>query len=173
LTSDQAAVARPLPRIPIKEIDLRRQNFEDRHGEGAVELDALEALYPGALAALVREAIVPYRDDTLPVRLRTAEGEAHDAAVEAWDVHTAEVRETLSSVRQEIEAVLARYQARLEALDAELQAELAPFQERIATLRQAVEKLQESFHPELPDRPEPETEEPDEDGWLLDTRAIT
>ena len=31
-----------LPRVPIKATDLRKKGFEDRHGEGAVELDALE-----------------------------------------------------------------------------------------------------------------------------------
>ena len=36
-----------LPRTPIKETERRRLGFETRHGEGAVELDALEALYPG------------------------------------------------------------------------------------------------------------------------------
>src|SRR4029453_2404048 len=41
-----------LPRIPIKESDRRKGQFEDRYGEGAVELDALEALYPGVLATL-------------------------------------------------------------------------------------------------------------------------
>jgi hypothetical protein len=33
-----------LPRIPIKESDRRKPGFEDTYGEGAVELDALEAL---------------------------------------------------------------------------------------------------------------------------------
>lgn len=56
LTREQV-VGYKLPRTPIKETDLRRRGFEDRHGEGAVELDALEALYPGGLAKLVEAAL--------------------------------------------------------------------------------------------------------------------
>src|SRR5262249_51819997 len=48
LTREQV-VAYDLPRTPIKESDRRRANFEALHGEGAVELDALEALHPGEL----------------------------------------------------------------------------------------------------------------------------
>lgn len=46
LTREQIS-AYELPRVPIKESDRRRANFEALHGEGAVELDALEALHPG------------------------------------------------------------------------------------------------------------------------------
>ena len=61
LTRDQV-ITDQLPRIPIKESDVRNAGFEERYGAGAVELDALEALYPGTLADLVREAIESYRD---------------------------------------------------------------------------------------------------------------
>jgi hypothetical protein len=37
-----------LPRIPVNETDLRRLGFEQAYGQGAVELDALEALVPAA-----------------------------------------------------------------------------------------------------------------------------
>jgi hypothetical protein len=65
--------------------------------------------------------------------------------------------------------VFSRYESRLAAMDAELQAELDPFRSRIETLRQAVENLKETFALALPDRPDPEVEEPDESGWLFDT----
>ena len=51
LSVDQVKEFR-LPRTPIKSSERRRGRFEDRFGEGAVELDALEALHPGALARL-------------------------------------------------------------------------------------------------------------------------
>ena len=44
--------------------------------ETRVELDALEALHPGVLADLVRHAVEPYRDRTLPGRLADAKREA-------------------------------------------------------------------------------------------------
>ncbi|MCF7994703.1 MAG: hypothetical protein K9L88_07675, partial [Chromatiaceae bacterium] len=61
LTAEQVAHYK-LPRIPIKATDNRRAKFEARYGEGAVELDALEALYPGELARMLDEAIAPYWD---------------------------------------------------------------------------------------------------------------
>lgn len=49
-----------LPRTPIKESERRAAAFEERHGEGAVELDALEALHPGVLSGLVSAVLSPY-----------------------------------------------------------------------------------------------------------------
>ena len=43
-----------LPRIPIKDSDQRKGQFEARHGTGAVELDALEAIHPASLPASSR-----------------------------------------------------------------------------------------------------------------------
>jgi hypothetical protein len=60
LTREQVE-AYALPRIPIKDSDVRKGHFEERHGEGAVELDALEALHPGELARVVEAAIDRYR----------------------------------------------------------------------------------------------------------------
>lgn len=59
-----------LPRTPIKDTELRRGNFEDIHGEGAVELDALEALYPGALRSIVDEYLDRYYDHEIEDRLQ-------------------------------------------------------------------------------------------------------
>jgi hypothetical protein len=61
----QQVIDYALPRIPIEDEDVRKGNFEDRHGEGRVELDALDALHPGALERIVREAVDPYRDKDL------------------------------------------------------------------------------------------------------------
>jgi hypothetical protein len=68
LTYDQC-VAYELPRTPIKDEDKRGPGFEAKYGEGATELDALEALYPGELARIIREGIAPYRDPGLRRRL--------------------------------------------------------------------------------------------------------
>jgi hypothetical protein len=57
-----------LPRIPLKESEARRDRFEDAFGQGAVELDALEALHPGELARLVRDALQRCHDETLAKR---------------------------------------------------------------------------------------------------------
>ncbi len=50
-----------LPSVPIKDSDKRAGNFKDRHEvDGAVELDALEALHPRELARIVRAAAAPW-----------------------------------------------------------------------------------------------------------------
>lgn len=49
-----------LPRTPIKETERRKDRFEMIYGEGATELDALEALYPDTLAQLVESYLSPY-----------------------------------------------------------------------------------------------------------------
>jgi hypothetical protein len=125
-----------LPRIPIKESDKGKRGFEERYGEDAVELDALQALRPGTLAQLVRAAIAPYRDDTLQDRLMEVRYDAREAAEQAWAEQTAEAQAELTTIEDAIEIIVSRYQARLEALNVELQAELEPFRAPIDTLRQ-------------------------------------
>lgn len=61
LTADQCQTYE-LPRTPIKETEKRKDKFEDRHGVGATELDALEALHPGEMERVIEEAIAPYFD---------------------------------------------------------------------------------------------------------------
>jgi len=58
-----------LPRTPTKEGDSRAAGFEERFGEGATELDALEAIHPGRLAQILTAEITRYRDPTLSARV--------------------------------------------------------------------------------------------------------
>ena len=69
LTQDQVQTYR-LPRTPIKETEKRRGAFEGVHGEGAVELDALEALHPGTLASIVETALLEYYDGDIEGQAR-------------------------------------------------------------------------------------------------------
>ena len=109
-----------LPRIPIKETDTRKTNFEDRYGAGAVELDALEALYPGELATMVRTALDPYVDEALSDRLAEAEADAQNQVDEAWQEATVVLRHALTALSTETETIYRRYQAILERLNARL-----------------------------------------------------
>jgi hypothetical protein len=156
-----------LRRIPIKDTDARKGRFEERYGEGAVELDALEALYPGELAELVRDAVEPYRDDRLIDRLEEAEAEARERAEEAWDERMAPHREEIETIEQEARQIAAGYEGELRRLDERLQAELAPLYARLEVIRQAVLEDMRRFTVELPERPEPETSYPDEYDWLF------
>jgi hypothetical protein len=59
LTHQQCSDNR-LPRTPIKESERRGARFEERFGEGATELDALEALRPGELRRILVAEIERY-----------------------------------------------------------------------------------------------------------------
>lgn len=58
-----------LPRIPIKDTEKRKAKFEETHGDGATELDALEAIHPGELRRILEGLLASYYDDTLRGRL--------------------------------------------------------------------------------------------------------
>lgn len=108
-----------LPRIPIKDDDRRKANFEAANGIGAVELDALEALHPGELRRIVRAAIEPYLDPGLRGRLRDAETEASRVADHAfWDA-TVEIRQELDRLTDEIAATARDYRQRRQPIQNE------------------------------------------------------
>jgi hypothetical protein len=160
-----------LPRAPIKEDDPRKANFEAIHGEGCVELDALEALHPGALADEIRAALNAYVDLDHEAELRAAQREANRAAAARWHATVTPVRVELDEIRDQVNLVAATYRQRLSALARELDGELRPHRERLAELwEHIVELAEEDFTEELPDRPEPSVTEPDESAWLYDSR---
>jgi len=107
-----------LPRIPIKDTDARKRDFEKRHGEGAVELDALEALHPGELARIVEAAIERYREPTREATRANAAAElaARTAVVEARDAVLAEFGSEMAALREDFEAARAAVGAEQEAL---------------------------------------------------------
>ena len=67
-----------LPRTPIKEGDMRKAFFERRFGEGATELDALEALHPGLLRQILVREIERYRNSGVAGRVRIQASYAQD-----------------------------------------------------------------------------------------------
>jgi hypothetical protein len=72
LTEDQCIQYR-LPRTPLKASEKRAAVFEARFGQGATELDALEALHPGELRRILIKEIERYYDTEL-------DGEIDDVA---------------------------------------------------------------------------------------------
>ena len=168
LTRDQVSKYR-LPRIPLKDTDKRKGGFEDRHGEGAVELDALQSLYPGELARIVNEALAPYRDEDLWGKLSDTRAAATRRARQAWAGEIADERETLTALEAEAREVVKRYRARLEDLSTALEVDLSPIAERLEVVRQAIQDKIDDFDADfLPDRPDPDIDEPDESDWLFD-----
>jgi hypothetical protein len=168
LTLEQI-VEHELPRIPIKDTDHRRAGFEERYGEGAVELDALEALVPGELARIVQRSIVSQSDFDLRSKLHEAGGAACQTAHEEWVEETAEIRRELEEIKGEIEAIVAPYREPIKRMARELNEALVGYQERIDDLRDALDDARDEFDPELPERPEA-TMPPTDEGVLFDSR---
>jgi hypothetical protein len=126
LTTDQVERYN-LPRVPVKDTDLRKANFEAAYGQGQVELDALEALYPGELARIMRQAILQYHDPTLTERALKQREALRDA------------------LRGEIEAVLEDYTPNLNELAADYFALLA----NLNTTREEFTDLIRDFQPKV------------------------
>jgi hypothetical protein len=155
LTFDQV-VKYQLPRLPIPDGERRAAGFEDRFGEGAVELDALEALHPGELANIIRQAIRPHVDQGLSQRLREAEDDADQAITEAWEPAADGLQAEADRLVAEARETMAEQAEAISALVGEQLNQLGPFQERAEELVRQAEELAEGLDIELPARPEPE-----------------
>lgn len=74
-----------LPRTPIKVTEKRKENFEERHGIGATELDALESLHPGEMERIIVNEILDH------------------FGVEAWNEVSKKNREIRKAVEEYLE----------------------------------------------------------------------
>jgi hypothetical protein len=77
LTHEQC-IEYDLPRTPLKDSVRGKEAFEARYGEGATELDALEAIHPGELRRILLRKIDRYADPTFPDRMQEAEERLQD-----------------------------------------------------------------------------------------------
>lgn len=136
MTSEQVKQYK-LPRTPIKDTERRAARFEDRHGEGAVELDALEALYPGELNRIVRGELERYYDNDLSRRVY------------------AERSVVLNQLEEIQDAVYDDYQDEITALEAEYEQIAGEFNQRIRQLNRKIQNvwqgIRESLQNNLPD----------------------
>lgn len=116
-----------LPRTPLKDSDRRAASFEARFGEGATELDALEALHPGELERIVRREVGRYRDPTIERRVRDMESEiqaeldeAHAAALERHQHQIHDLEEEYADVAERYRAWEARAETFSQAFKSEV-----------------------------------------------------
>jgi hypothetical protein len=159
-----------LPKIPIKESDKRRDAFTDRYGvDGAVELDALEAIYPGELSRLIREAIAEYRDDEIELELIDAAAEAEAEVSEAWDEHLTDLKTQADDLECRARTVADQFAPKLKALSEEFETAIQPIRSEAEELQAAVENVIENteLQIELPHRPVATVQPPDESHWLF------
>jgi hypothetical protein len=113
----QQCIEYQLPRTPIKEDDRRKEAWEEKHGEGATELDALEAIHPGVFARILTEEIERYYDDTLQERIDEVESETDERLDEInAEVH-AEHETDIARFRAKHAAIVKELRARIKALN--------------------------------------------------------
>lgn len=156
-----------LPRTPIKSTDKRKKQFEDHHGRGATELDALEGLYPGKLREIVEEAIAPYRDEELEDRFADAEQEAQysvDTTIsQIWEKY----KEPIKELHKEISELYKKYYQKVEPIKTDFEAEMAPLEEKLESYRQAITNELDEVYIDLPGRPVAKYDGDDEKKWLF------
>ncbi len=189
--------------ITLQPLALTAEQVEEYHLPKApdkkqTELDALEALHPGALAGIFRAAVEARRDATLEERLGEAAEEAQAGAEETWQEVTAELRAELERVEAEaarvieqheeserakaaeIEEATADLRAQIKAIEDEIKATYAPADTaaqaaieaantRLEHLAAQVRERWDSAEFDLPARPGPEVDI-DDAGLLYDSR---
>ena len=142
-----------LPPIPIKETDKRQDKFLARYGvQGATELDALEALHPGELAKIIRQAIKPYRDESAEHQARQILWRADKEIDQQWRAICRPYRWRLERLKEQAADVIESYRGVLEELQQAMNNELAPVKQELRRLRQTIKADANEFDPILPDR---------------------
>ncbi len=160
LTLEQCQKYR-LPRTPIKDTERRAAAFEGRYGEGATELDALEALRPGELRGIIDGEIERYFDSSLDQRIS-------DTA--------AEVQHSISTINRKVHA---EHRAKIKTLESEWEKiakkharQIAAWQKRAKVVWHTMSNLLEAEAPD-PDEiewPEPDDGDEDDDPLFDSTR---
>lgn len=95
-----------LPRAPMDRNEIYKGNFEKQWGEGATELDALEALHPGELEHILDDTIAPYFDDDLGEAISDSE----DTENEAFEEYRGNIlREAVEAKREKLVPLINAY----------------------------------------------------------------
>ena len=114
-----------LPRKPIKDGDRRKSSFEDAFGEGAVELDALQALHPGLLAQIVGDALGVYYDEDIRDKACDAQDALQDALDDASVYALGDLAEEQTALKADFEQAMGGYRDKIKDLHARMGEQLA------------------------------------------------
>jgi hypothetical protein len=157
-----------LPEAPLKESEKRAGKWQNMIGRGQVEIDALAALRPDDLAAIVRATLAPFFDATLAARCRRAETDWRLEVNERIEANLAERGE-----QEERHEDVGRLRDQIDGLLAELRGHL----DEMAGAAQGTAELIEL--PELPDvewqqpeAPEPKPLFDSAEGFVENTRRL-
>jgi hypothetical protein len=149
-----------LPRTPIKEGEKRREGFEDQHGRGATELDALEALHPGTLGQIVTQEIRRCYDPTLAQRQADKVAEVRNQLLALNLAAQERVGEQLDAIRAAQARLAEAYNSGIVELN-----------EQLAAVQQAMSAELKEAKPDKIEWPEPEEGEEDDDPLFDSGRA--
>lgn len=178
LTADQVGEY-SLPRVPVKDSDKRKANWIATQGTGQVELDALEALHPGELARIVREAILQYYDPRLVGKARSARWALEDTLDkerrEVLTAHGEELSE-LQADYDDLRAKWAETRAEFARLVADFQTDIESYTTWLEGIKTRGQELYSLLFDDLasvdvdpPELPEPDLP-PDSSSLLYDSR---
>jgi hypothetical protein len=130
LTHEQVR-ARDLPRIPIKDSDKRKENFERKRGVGATELNAMMAETRVVdFEEILRSAVLSLRDRDLRRKLRQAQRGADAGLREEIGRRMHWPHRALELLEQQAQEIGERYTEELQDIANRLAAEIAPLEER-------------------------------------------
>jgi hypothetical protein len=162
---------RPLPGKAIE--SERKQHYKDRWNEiygGAVELDALQAIYPGELARIVTSWIELFYDGELRARYEDYI-DAVDASIEEAQAQlSGEYDERIETLKRDIATVVGLFDDEVAELQTRLETSLEPYGRDLEQLHDEItaraKEITNEF--ELPQSPESDIA-PEEDGFLFDS----
>ena len=164
LTHEQC-VRYKLPRTPIKKSERRSARFEERFGEGATELDALEALHPGELRKIVEAEIDRYQAIDPDVNRRFSA-----ISHEIWVELSAVENDVLARHATSIEG-LREHHARIIAELDRIESDLSGLAEQAGSVFDEIRDDLEDEKPDLGEWDWPAPSEPHEDpDPLFDSR---
>lgn len=155
LSADQVQQYR-LPRTPIKETERRAGRFEERYGEGAAELDALEAIHPGALRDILDRELRRYFDADLDQRTNRAYRQLRGDLERTRQAITAPYRAQIERLNNDYDAIRDEFRQRLDGLRSELE-----------NVWQAISTEMQAQAPDIEDYPIPEAATAHENGGAL------
>jgi hypothetical protein len=106
-----------LPRTPLKETERRVTGWEHRYGEGATELDALEALHPGELRRILEREILRYYDPDLANAIEQAASDFDDQIEAVNDEVRAEYADRIAVLESDCAVLERRRKALFDEMD--------------------------------------------------------
>lgn len=159
-----------LPTTPIKETDKRMEKFKARFNvDGAVELDALEALRPGELKKIVESAITPYRDSDLRDNLFDSSRDAHKEVESVWESHKDKFNDRLDAIKERTKTIIDSYESELNSIAERLAGDFdkCGISDDLEELKSDILNAANNLVVYLPERPSANIQSLDESSWLF------